>query len=533
MSPEPAPTHPGNSPLTKALNTMAFLRANTVIPERPDRLWRALCAALPYGTGMLSAIAASAARYPNTPALVTLDERVTYRQLWQGAAALARGLAEYRVNADSRVGLLCRNGPVFAYAMLAAVGLGADVVFLNTGLGGEQLRDTIATEGIDVVLHDDLFASLVPRATAFGTSQLRAMIATSPRRPVPGPRSQSRLVVLTSGTTGRPRGATRASGGAAADGAAALLRRIPLRARDTMVVPAPFFHGWGLSALVFGLSLSATVVTAADFDAAATLEAVEKYRARVLVVVPTMLQRICSLWPQQLAAADLDALKVIASSGSALPGRLVTEALDRFGPVLYNIYGSTEVAAATIATPSDLRVAPTTAGRPAPGVRVAIFDAEGRAVAPTATGQIFVGGPARFDGYTGGGGKETLDGLLSTGDVGHFDRSGRLFIDGRQDDMIVSGGENVYPIEVEELLNRHGRVEEAVVVGVADEEFGQALKAVIIAKAGESIEPDELKQFVSTHLARHKVPRVFEFVDVLPRTATGKVLRRKLVDGDD
>jgi fatty-acyl-CoA synthase len=515
------------SRVATALNMMAFLRANMVVPERPDRVGRALYAALPYGRSMLSPIAASAARYPRVPALVTSSEEVTYDQLWHGAAAVATGLADQGVTDASRIGVLCRNGTTFAYAMLGAVRLGADVILLNTGLGGEQLRDTVAAEDIDLVLHDDEFASLLV-GHVIGAGDLRTMVAARPRVSVAPPRRQSNLIILTSGTTGRPKGATRASGGAAAEGASAVLRRIPLRARDTMVVSAPFFHAWGLSALLFGLALSATVVTDGEFDAAETLAAVEQRRARVLMVVPTMLQRICALPPERLAAANLDALEVIGSSGSALPGRLVTEVLDRFGPVLYNIYGSTEVSVATIATPSDLRSSPTTAGRAAPGVRVELVDANGHPVEAAATGRIFVGGPTRFDGYTGGGGKESVRGLLSTGDLGHFDASGLLFVDGREDDMIVSGGENVYPVEVEELLNRHRGVEEATVVGVADEEFGQALKAVIVAKAGSPVGADELKRFVAAHLARHKVPRVFEFVDTLPRTSTGKVLRREL-----
>jgi len=251
--------------------------------------------------------------------------------------------------------------------------------------------------------------------------------------------------------------------------------------------------------------------------------------ARTLVVVPTMLQRICSLPASELAHVDTDPLDIIASSGAALPGRLTREVLDRFGPVLYNVYGSTEVATATIATPTDLRAEPTTAGRPAPGTRVTILDPLGRPVGRTEIGQIFVGNRARFDGYTGGGGKEIVDGLLSTGDMGHFDEQGRLFVDGRCDDMIVSGGENVYPREVEELLAHHPEIEEAVVVGAPDEKFGQALKAVVVRRAGANVSAQALKTHVSERLARYKVPRTFEFVDALPRTATGKILRRELV----
>jgi fatty-acyl-CoA synthase len=308
-----------------------------------------------------------------------------------------------------------------------------------------------------------------------------------------------------------------------------LLGPIPYRLRDTTVIAAPFFHGWGLGNLLVGLGLSATVLTAPEFDAAHTLSLVSEHRASALVVVPTMLQRICALPPTHLARADTDNLRIIASSGSALPGRLVTDVLDRFGPVLYNVYGSTEVAVASIATPADLRGAPTTAGRRALGVRVEMLDEHGASVPNVTVGRIFVTSSARFDGYTNGRSKEVVNGLMSTGDLGYFDEHGRLFVVGREDDMIVSGGENVYPSEIEELLNSDERIAEAAVVGVDDDRFGQALKAVIVVAPNRHVDEQELKELIAQQLARFKVPRIFEFVDALPRNATGKILRRQLI----
>jgi fatty-acyl-CoA synthase len=277
-----------------------------------------------------------------------------------------------------------------------------------------------------------------------------------------------------------------------------------------------------------GLGRNATLVVSRRFDAQATLEVVDRHRARVLVVVPVMLQRMLALGPDELVRVDTSTLEVIASSGSALGGRLATEILNRFGPVLYNIYGSTEVAAAAIATPSDLRRAPTTVGRPAPGVEVELLDDAGQPVETGQVGRVFVGSSARFDGYTSGGGKESQHGLLSSGDVGHFDADGRLYIDGRDDDMIVSGGENLYPSEVEELLTQHPAVAEVAVIGVADEEFGQALAAFVVVRPGQALTVDDIRQHVRTRLARYKVPRRVTFLDELPRNATGKVLKRAL-----
>jgi acyl-CoA synthetase (AMP-forming)/AMP-acid ligase II len=202
--------------------------------------------------------------------------------------------------------------------------------------------------------------------------------------------------------------------------------------------------------------------------------------------------------------------------------------MDHFGENLYNLYGSTEVAWATIATPEDLREAPGTAGRPPRGTTVKLYDEDGKEVAAGETGRIFVGNDLAFEGYTGGGNKDVIGGLLSSGDVGHFDDAGRLFVDGRDDDMIVSGGENVFPAEVEDLLAGHEKIAEAAVFGVDDEKFGQRLKAVVVLRNGASLDADAVKRYVKDNLAGYKSPRDVEFVDELPRTSTGKVLKREL-----
>src|SRR5574337_46664 len=513
-------------PSGKLANSLILLGANTSVWERPDRFVRALGAALPYYNNLLGAVAASAARYPHVTAVATADHRVTYRRLWRGSNALARGLREAGTGSSDRVGILCRNSPMFVYALLGAAKLGVDIVLLNTAMGGAQLADVVHTEQLTTVLHDDEFADILPATDGVrlvDATEMRKIIDSHPRARLAPPRRQSRLVILTSGTTGRPKGAARSSSGSTLEGIAAMLDVIPFRLRDTTVVAAPFFHTWGLTNLLVGLGLSASVVTAPEFDAAQTLSLISDNKARGLVVVPTMLRRICSLPPEQLARAGTDSLRIIASSGSALPGRLVTEVLDRFGPVLYNAYGSTEVALATIAAPTDLRRWPTTAGRRALGVRLAILGEDGEPVADGAIGRIFVANSARFDGYTNGGSKEGVDGLMSTGDLGYLDEKGRLFVVGREDDMIVSGGENVYPSEIEELLNRDERIAEAVVVGIDDDRFGQALKAVIVVEPPHQIDERELKDLIASRLANFKVPRVFEFVDELPRTATGKI----------
>jgi fatty-acyl-CoA synthase len=204
--------------------------------------------------------------------------------------------------------------------------------------------------------------------------------------------------------------------------------------------------------------------------------------------------------------------------------------MDAFGDVLYNLYGSTEVAYATIATPEDLRAAPGTVGRPPFGTTVKLLDADGHEVAPGEVGRIFVGSSIQFEGYTGGGSKEIVDGLMSTGDVGHFDAAGRLFVAGRDDDMIVSGGENVFPREIEELLAGHAGIADAAVIGVDDPEFGSRLRAYVVTEPGVRLDTETVRDYVKANLARYKVPREVVFLDELPRNPAGKVVKRMLPD---
>ena len=499
-------------------------------PERPDRLPRAMLAMAAWGPTMAGGIAAASARYPLAPAVIDDDGGVTYADLWMATDGIARHLRRRGVGARSTVGILARNGRGFVQSLVATAKLGADVVYLNTGFAGPQLADVVTHEGIDTILYDDVFADVVEGVgcrVAVSGAELAEMARSRSIVPFPPTRHVGRQVILTSGTTGRPKGAARGRV-RGVDSLTALLETIPLRARSTVVIAAPLFHAWGLSHLGFGLAVSSTAIVRSSFDPEATLAAIAEHGADGLVVVPVMLQRILALGGETIARYDTSSLRYIASSGSALGASLATAALRRFGPVLYNVYGSTEVSLATVAGPRDLQEAPSTAGRVAGGSTVRILDAAGHEVPTGVVGRVFVGSDARFDGYTDGGTKEQIDGLLSSGDLGHFDAKGRLFIDGRDDDMIVSGGENVFPAEVEELLAGHPDIVEAAVIGVPDDEFGQRLKAFVVRRPGARVTEASVKNLVRDHLARYKVPRTVTFVDALPRTTTGKLRRRDL-----
>jgi fatty-acyl-CoA synthase len=441
---------------------------------------------------------------------------------------------------------MCRNHRGFVEATLAVSKLGANGLYMNTAFAAPQLAGVVERESPVALLYDAEFGGLLEQAAEAGSEiglrryvswadgddevtdpRLEDLIESSDDRDLDPPGESSRFVILTSGTTGTPKGAQRSQPDTLGP-LAAMFSKIPLRAREMTMIAAPLFHSWGFAHFTLGLALTSTYALRRRFDPEETLRATQDSGATALVVVPVMIQRILELSPETLARYDLSRLRVVAASGSALPGELATKWMDTFGENLYNLYGSTEVAWATIATPEDLRAAPGTAGRPPRGTAVRIVDADGNDVAPGKTGRVFVGNEMAFEGYTGGGGKDVLDGLLSSGDVGHFDSDGRLFIDGRDDEMIVSGGENVFPREVEDLLSDHGQIKEVAVIGVEDEQFGQRLKAFVVLSEGADLTPDEIKDHVKSNLARYKVPREVEFLDSLPRNATGKILKREL-----
>ena len=337
-------------------------------------------------------------------------------------------------------------------------------------------------------------------------------------------------MILTSGTTGTPKGAGRdvplslsPIGGP--------LSKVPFRSGDVAQISAPMFHALGFTQGLLQIGLGATLVLQRRFAPTETLDSLARNRVTTWVIVPVMLQRVLALTPEQWGGRDLSHLRIIYLSGSQLGTDLARRARAAFGPVLYNLYGSTEIAYATIATPADLETAPASVGRVVRGAVVKILGAEGRELATGETGRIFVGHMIEFEGYTGGGDKERIRGLISSGDVGHFDSAGRLFIDGRDDEMIISGGENVFPREVEELLQSHPGVLEAAAVGVADEQFGQRLSVFVVRRAGADLTEEDVKQYVRENLARYKVPREVVFLEELPRNPTGKVLKRELVGG--
>jgi acyl-CoA synthetase (AMP-forming)/AMP-acid ligase II len=535
--------------LTTKLHTVyALTNAGIIRPQRPDRAARVALAFLRWGPTPAAGYASNAARYPDDTAVVDELGTLTFKDVHERTNALAHRLREDGIGVGDGVAIMCRNHRGFIDAYVAVSKLGANALFLNTAFSGPQITDVAKREEPKAIIFDHEFADLVkdagkrrkryiawhdPEEGKAKDPRIEDLIAEGDRSDLAPPGDRGKAIILTSGTTGTPKGASR-SQPKSLDPAAALLAMIPLKARERTMVAAPMFHSWGFVHFTLGMALSSTLVLNRKFDPEATLSLTAQHEATALVVVPVMIQRILDLDDEVLDRYDLSKLRVVPVSGSALPGPLAEKWMDHFGDNIYNLYGSTEVAWATIATPKDLREAPGTAGRPPYGTVVKLYDDDGDPVTePGKTGRIFVGNDLQFEGYTGGGGKDAIDGLLSSGDVGHFDEAGRLFVDGRDDDMIVSGGENVFPAEVEDLLSGLDEVAEVAVFGVDDEKFGQRLKAVVVTRDGASLSEADVKKHVKSNLAGYKVPRDVEFVDELPRTSTGKVLKRELKDGGE
>ncbi|MDQ7806380.1 acyl-CoA synthetase [Amycolatopsis sp. A133] len=530
--------------VTETVRSVDVMRRAGLVPfPRLDEGVRSLVALRKFGP-FAGANHISARRDPAAVGIVDELGPLTYKQLDDQSNALARAWSERGIQPGQVVAALCRDHRGLVLTMAASGKLGVRLLLMNTGFAKPQLADVAKREGVTALVYDQEFTGLldaipdgVERYLAWvdpgadltdrTVPVLDEIIAGTDDRPWPAPAKPGGFVLLTSGTTGTPKGAPRPHTSALAS--AQFLDRIPLRSNEATYMGAPLFHGTGLSQFILSFALGSKVVMRRKFSPEEALRGVAEHKCTALVLVPTMLQRIVDLPKEVRQQYDTSALRIIFVAGSALSPDLGNRANEAFGPVVHNLYGSTEVAVATVATPEDWTKAPGTVGRAPVGCKVALYDKKGRKITePHVTGRVFVGSGLSFGGYTDGRHKEIIDGLLSSGDVGHFDEDGLLFIDGRDDEMIVSGGENVFPIEVENLLVEREDVLEAAVIGVQDPEFGQRLKAFVVRADGADLDADEVRDYVKANLARYKVPRDVEFLDELPRNATGKVLRTKL-----
>ena len=460
--------------------------------------------------------------------------------------AVANGLLALGVRGGDGVAILARNHRWFLIANYACARVGARTILLNTEFSGPQIRDVSEREGARVIIYDDEYSDAVKMADpalgmirALGTNPdspepssstdetLAELIGRSSREAAPRATKKSSIIILTSGTTGTPKGATRHAPPTLAP-IGGVLSSVPFKAGEVTALPSPMFHALGYLHATIAMTLGSTLVLHRRFKPAVVLSDVATHQVTAIVVVPVMLSRMLDALEAMPTKPDLSNLRIIFVSGSQLGAELATRAMKDIGPVVYNLYGSTEIAFVSIARPQDLKKNPATVGPMVKGVRVKILDDSGGEVSTGKVGRIFVGNFFPFEGYTGGGNKEIIDGLMSSGDVGYFDADGLLYVSGRDDEMIVSGGENVFPAEVEDLISGLPEIIEATAIGVDDKDFGQRLRAFVVLKDGATLTEDAIKDYVRNHLARYKVPREVIFVAELPRNPTGKILKREL-----
>jgi acyl-CoA synthetase (AMP-forming)/AMP-acid ligase II len=505
----------------------ALLRSGLLSPPNPAAFVRLMGEVRRGGTNPYTLLAVAAARWPDRAAIIDDDGTLSYCELQSGTETLACQLLDEGVAPGQAVGILCRNGRGFVRAVFAAALVGADVVLVNTDFRTDALAAALSAHQVQMMVSDAEFAHWVHAADDAVTVIDAA--AAKPGDPRPKVAPSGRIVLLTSGTTGKPKGVPRTPRMRSAVGVwVTILDRTALRTGSRISVAMPMFHGLGLGMLMLTLGLGGTVLTHRHFDAEATLAQASLHRADAFTAVPVVLARILDLPHTVRARNPVPALRVVMSSGDRLDPSLAQRFMDTYGDILYNGYGSTEVGIGALATPSDLRRAPETVGKPVAGCPVRIFDDNDKPVGPHVTGRVFVGGELASEGYTGGGGKATVHNMTSTGDMGYLDESGRLFIVGRADDMIISGGENVYPRAVENALAEHPDVADNAVIGVTDERFGHRLAAFVVPHPDSDLDEAALREYLQDRVSRFEQPRDIHIVATLPRNPAGKVLRKEL-----
>ncbi|TQK30119.1 long-chain-fatty-acid--CoA ligase FadD2 [Arthrobacter sp. SLBN-53] len=498
--------------------------------------------------GMIPAL--NARRYPNRNAVIDDFGTMTFKELDDAVNAVANALLARGIGGGDGVGILARNHRWFLVSVYATAKIGARIILLNSEFSGPQIKEVSEREGSRIIIYDDEYTAAVAQATpelgklrALGVNPdkdepsgstdetLEELVTKNGAAPPPAATKKSSIIILTSGTTGTPKGANRSAPPSLAP-IGGVLSSVPFKSNEVTSLPAPMFHALGFLHSTIAMMLGTTLVLRRRFKPATVLADIEKHKVTAIVVVPVMLSRMLDELEKTSPKPNLSSLRIVFVSGSQLGAELATRAMKDLGPVIYNLYGSTEVAFATIAGPQHLSKNPSTVGPVVKGMKVRILDDNGNDVPKGEVGRIFVGNFFPFQGYTGGGGKQIIDGLLSSGDVGYFDDDDLLYVSGRDDEMIVSGGENVFPAEIEDLVSGHPEVVEATALGVEDKEWGHRLRCFVVRVEGSTVDEDTIKAYVRDNLARYKVPREVVFIEELPRNPTGKILKRELRELD-
>jgi fatty-acyl-CoA synthase len=490
-----------------------------------------------------------AQNFPTRPAVIHRERSITFGELDHRIDRVAAGLKRRGIGRGAGVVLMMKNRPEFLELSAAAGRCGAAAVAVSWRSTPAELEYLVNHSGARGVAFDAELAHVVEQAKPklpevehfFAVGDASAAkwatpfdaLADTADHFVPDATAHedAAVVIYTSGTTGKPKGAVRKF---ASDTMPAFMRFLietPMRTDDVHLVTCPLYHSTAFGFMSLSHMLGSTVVLMDEFKPEAFLQLVERHEVSTTALVPTMLHRVLELGPEVLRKYDTRSLRAIFSGGAPLPGPLAIEVMDQFGDVLFNFYGATETGLVTLAKPADLRAAPGTIGKAIPGNEIRLVDDSGKDVPPGTVGELYVRNKMLVAGYHNdeeATRSSMLDGFFSVGDLARVDRDGRYFIEGRKRDMIISGGVNVYPAEVEGVLEAHPDIAEVAVVGVEDREWGERVRAFVVKRAGSSLDEGSLKTWTRERLAGPKVPRDFVFLDALPRNPTGKVLKREL-----
>ena len=487
---------------------------------------------------------------PDALALVDDRLRLTYGELDRRIDRLATRLVRrYGMRRGESAIAVLHNRPEFVETQAALARIGARAVSASWRSTPTELAYLVKHSEARVLFieselagvfaeHRSEFPSLpienvlAVGGTYAGLTAYDEVVTHGPLERMDADSEDAAVVIYTSGTTGKPKGAVRKFG---RDGYLAyiqLLDELPVRVGDRHLAVCPLYHSTAFAFATITYMLGGTVFVERKFDAETALRRISEERITTTAMVPTMLNRILALPQDTRRRYDLRTLKAIFTAGAPLSGALARETITELGHVLYNIYGSTETGLNTLATPDELIRSPGTIGHAVAGNAIRLLDDDGRVVPHGATGELFVKNSllVSYHGDDDATRRSMKDGYFSVGDLAHQDQNGLFHIDGRKRDMIISGGINVYPAEVEETLHLHPAVAEAAVVGVADPDLGERVRAFVSLRAGERTEPADIVRFCRDRLSGAKVPKEVRILPELPKNPTGKILKRELRD---
>jgi len=498
----------------------------------------------------------NARNLPSKPALIWRGRTTSWAELDERIDRLSAGLARRGIGRKKSVILMMHNRQEFVELGAAAARGGAAAVSISWRTTPKELVYLATHSGAQGIVTEPELLPIIEQAkdelppyflenifVAGGESRTRGPLRTTALDELledPAPKrngidksgdDDAAVVIYTSGTTGKPKGAVRKFPKDTLQAAFRFINETPMRVDDVHLVTCPLYHSTAFGFLTFAHVLGSTVVLMDEFKPESFLAMVEKHEVTTTAMVPTMLHRVLELPAETRARYDARSLRAVFTTGAALPGPLAAEFMDAYGDVVFNLYGSTETGMVTLAKPDDLRNAPGTIGKAVPGNEIRLLDDDRNEVGPGGVGELYVKNKVLVAGYhkdDKATSDSMIDGFFSVGDLARKDRDGRYFIEGRKRDMVISGGVNVYPAEVESVLEQHPAVGEVAVVGVPDREWGERVRAFVVPKLGMTLDEAALKAYAKERLAGPKVPRDFVFLDVLPRNPTGKVLKREL-----